>query len=72
MLFVIPNHFRKYVNLLKNINIQENIMLLEKDELSSKQNDVASTFKQHLGSIKDSFNLILGSKILTYHHNINS
>ena len=41
-------------------------MLLEKDELSSKQNDVASTFKQHLGSIKDSLNLILGSKILKY------
>ena len=29
----------------KNSNIQENIMLLEKDKLLSKQKEVASTFK---------------------------
>ena len=40
----------------KNSNI-ENIMLLEKDKLLSKQNDVASTFNEHVGSITDSLNL---------------
>ena len=32
-------------------------MLLEKDKLLSKQNDVASTFSKFFGSIKDSLNL---------------
>ena len=35
-------------------NIQENIMLLEKDKLLSKQKDVASTFNKHFGSITNS------------------
>ena len=42
----------------KNSNIQENIMLLEKDELLPKQKDVASTFNKHFGSITDSLNLL--------------
>ena len=41
----------------KNSNIQENLMLLEKDKLLSKQKDVASTFNKHFGSITDSLNL---------------
>ena len=41
----------------KNSNIQENIVLLEKDKLLSKQKDVASTFNKHFGSITDSLNL---------------
>ena len=41
----------------KNSNIQENIMLFEKDKLLSKQKDVASTFNKHFGSITDSLNL---------------
>ena len=41
----------------KNSNIQENIMLLERDKLLSKQKDVASTFNKHFGSISDSLNL---------------
>ena len=41
----------------KNSNIQENIMLLEKDKLLSKQKEVASTFNKHFGSITDSLNL---------------
>ena len=41
----------------KNGNIQENIMLLEKDKLLSKQTDVSSTFSKHFGSITDSLNL---------------
>ena len=40
----------------KNSNIQENIMLLEKNKLLSKQTDVASTFNKHFGSITDSLN----------------
>ena len=36
--------------------MQENI-LLEKDKLSSKQKDVASTFNKHFGSITDLLNL---------------
>ena len=35
----------------KNSNIKENIMLLEKDKLLSKQKDVASTFNRHFGSV---------------------
>ena len=42
----------------KNSNLQENIMLLEKDKLLSKQKDVASTFNNHFGSITDSLNLL--------------
>ena len=41
----------------KNSNMQENIMLLEKDKLLSKQKNVASTFNKHFGSITDSLNL---------------
>ena len=41
----------------KNSNIQENIMLLEKHKLLSKQKDVASTFNKPFGSIADSLNL---------------
>ena len=41
----------------KNSNIQENIMLLEKDKLLSKQKDVPSTFNKHFESITDSLNL---------------
>ena len=41
----------------KNSNIQENIMLIEKDKLLSKQKDVASTFNKRFGSITDSLNL---------------
>ena len=41
----------------KNSNIQENVMLLEKDKFLSKQNDVASTFNKHFGSITKSLNL---------------
>ena len=41
----------------KNSNIQENIMLLEKDKLLSKQKEVASTFNKHFGSITNSLNL---------------
>ena len=41
----------------KNSNIQENIMLLEKDKLLSKQKDAASTFNKHFGSITGSLNL---------------
>ena len=40
----------------KNSNIQENIMLLEKDKLLSKQKDVTSTFNKHFGSITDLLN----------------
>ena len=36
--------------------MQENI-LLEKDKLSSKQKNVASTFNKHFGSITDLLNL---------------
>ena len=32
-------------------------MLLEKDKLLSKQNDVAAIFNKHFGSIKDYLNL---------------
>ena len=35
----------------KNSNIKENIMLLEKDKLLSKQKGVASTFNRHFGSV---------------------
>ena len=41
----------------KNSNIQENIMLLEKEKFLSKQKDVASTFDKHFGSITNSLNL---------------
>ena len=60
MLIVIPNHFGKHVNRtfqIKIVNTQENITLLEKDKLSSKQKDVASTFNKHFGSITDLLNL---------------
>ena len=40
----------------KNSNIQENIMLLEKDKFLSKQKDVASVFNKHFGSSTDSSN----------------
>ena len=59
-LIVIPNHFGKHVNRtfqIKIVNTQENITLLEKDKLSSKQKDVASTFNKHFGSITDLLNL---------------
>ena len=39
-----------------NSKIQENIMLLEKGRLLSKQKNVASTFNKHSGSITDSLN----------------
>ena len=48
----------------KNSNIQENMMLLEKDKLLSKQKDVASTFNKLFGSITDSLNSYVGPKIL--------
>ena len=60
VLIVIPNQFGKHVNRtfqLKIVNTQENITLLEKDKLSSKQKDVASTFNKHFGSITDLLNL---------------
>ena len=59
MLIVIPNHFQKNVNCTSqvNSNIQENIMLHEKDKLLSKQEDVVSTFNKHFGSVTDSLNL---------------
>ena len=60
VLIVIPNHFGKHVNRtfqIKIVNTQENITLLEKDKLSSKQKDVASTFNKHFGSITDLLNL---------------
>ena len=60
MLIVIPNQFGKHVNRtfqLKIVNTQENITLLEKDKLSSKQKDFASTFNKHFGSITDLLNL---------------
>ena len=41
----------------KNSYIQENIMLLEKDKLLSKQTDVAAILNKHFGSITDSLNL---------------
>ena len=41
----------------KNSNIQENIMLLEKNKLLLKEKDVASTFIEYFGSITDSLNL---------------
>ena len=41
----------------KNSNIQDNIMLLEKDKLLLKQKDVASNFNKHFESITDSLNL---------------
>ena len=41
----------------KSSYIQENIMLLEKDELLSKQRGVISTFNKHFESITDSLNL---------------
>ena len=50
VLIVIPNQFGKHVNRtfqIKIVNTQENITLLEKDKLSSKQEDVASTFNKH-------------------------
>ena len=52
----------------KNSNIQENIMLPEKDKLLSKQKDVAATFNNNFGSIKDSLNQFLACpKILQCH-----
>ena len=41
----------------ENSNIQENIMLLEKDKLLSKQKVIATTFRKHFGLITDSLNL---------------
>ena len=41
----------------KNSNIQENIMLLEKDKFLSKQKNVASIFNKHFRSTTDSSNL---------------
>ena len=40
----------------KNSYIQENIMLLEKNKLLSKQKDVAAVFNKHFGSMTDSLN----------------
>ena len=40
----------------KNSYIQENIMLLEKHKLLSKQKDVAAIFNKHFGSMTDSLN----------------
>ena len=37
--------------------MQENIMLLKKDKLLSKQKDFTSTFNKHFGSVSDSLNL---------------
>ena len=55
------NHFGKHVNLNywsnKNSNIQENIILVEKGKLQSKQKDVASTFYKHFRPITDSLSL---------------
>ena len=46
----------------KERNIQENIMLIEKDRLLSKQKDVASSFNKHFGSITDLLNLFSWSE----------
>ena len=59
----------------KNINIQENIMLFEKDKWLSKQKDVASTFNKHFGSINDSLNLFSwpeDTSMSSGNHTINS
>ena len=42
----------------KNTNIQENIMLLEKDKFLLKQKDVVSIFNKHFGSTTDSSNFL--------------
>ena len=59
----------------KNSNIQENILLLEKDKLLSKQKDVTSAFNKHFGSITDSLNLFSWSKdtsVSSWNDTINS
>ena len=50
--------YKPYIS-SKNSNIQENIMLVEKDKLLSKQKDVASTFNKQFRSIIHSVNLFI-------------
>ena len=54
---VVPNYFGKHVNStsqIKNSNIEENKMLLEKGKLLSKEKDVGLIFRKHIGSITHS------------------
>ena len=59
----------------RNSNIQENLMLLEKDKFLPKQKDVTENFNERFGSTADSsslFNWSKGTKMLSGNKTINS